>query len=218
MTQSDREPASCDDANLDALLRAFFAHEMPAALRELPAEVEPRSSSPTHHSTSRRPALVVLVVAATALAACALVAILPQPQRITKSASVASSTKDVAVNALVADGNGDRNDNAATHGPVAEVVAPDPLYSYAPLMLNFTGNDNYFLAEESTPVERLTYATANGQVEQNTFVNTTNGAFFDPATGQRIVFAFPEISIEVLNVAVPVTAAQPAAAAPPAKE
>ncbi len=218
MTQSDREPSSLDDANLEKLLRAFFASEMPTAVRELPAETQSLSVLPVAGRKSRRPAIIALAVAAGALAACALVALLPQPQPIATNELPTRPGEALADLGAV---SGEVSQDAFTvTEPATRSYAAYIDSSDAPLTLNFDMNGNYSLTQESMPVESLTYATSNGRVEQNTFLNTTNGVYFDPGSGQRVMFAYPVIDIEVLNVAVPTAAppAAPEAATPPAQE
>ena len=187
MTPNDPRRPGRSDGDLDTLLTDFFAREMPAELRDLSdvetsphshprlAAINDRGSSLIEtRSASRSTAAALWRPAALALAVLLAVVVFRGGPT-----GVRPTPPETASAELGATSSREKSENTAATGS-REV--------------------DYSVTERLEPVERFTYETGTGPVEQRTDVRVTNVSVFEPASGAKVEVELEELNIEIIPI------------------
>jgi len=212
MSTFDPRSPEPEDREVDRLLHEFFAGELPERLRQLPDGAthptvlhSPAGLAP--RPAARRAMPIALAVAALLVVGAALVLyrparppennaaqIRPAPQAETPAVAVESPREAPAAAAT--------QPAAAASEPAADesIAENDRGGASDSAAVPIRRGINYSRSDNVASLERRTYATQQGQVEQQTHLRTTNVLFVEPRSGSQIELTLPELEIEVVAV------------------
>ena len=187
MSTFERGPTTMSDAALESLLRDFFHDEMPADLRDPPGRTASRTIQA--ELLRRQPGIgregLIAVAASLLMAAAAVWSTTENPN--TMPPAVVTTGPDTQERTehtpKIADGS------TKSRG-LANVDAS----SSSPPWASVT------VTEQDQPVERFTYETQTGPVEQQTTLHWTNLSVYDPESGDHLEIRLPEIMIEIIPI------------------
>ncbi|MEX0701613.1 MAG: hypothetical protein WD069_05895 [Planctomycetales bacterium] len=189
------ERTDWSDERLDALLGEFFRQEMPVELRQPQPAFRPRTAISRPAFAAPRPAAAVAPASA-------------RPVSVKRTPGAAAGLVVAAVclaMAVVLTVGTSSRDSRRDGGTMVESRSGIPREAASPIAAaEKLVADGEFVVERveerSQPVDRTTFQTSRGPVEQRTDLRTTNVSVFDAQTGTRVEFEVPELSIEIIPI------------------